>query len=916
MSSIFKGIIANEAKDWDGADYDRWLDKDDPANSPSRRKAEKDPEDLADPASYHDEEPTYSLKNLAKADYSKDEGTAPNGKRYNMSVTYNGEPHKVSQAIRNFKDQEWGAKAVVDVVQDSPNQATLYAVDNHKYGMWKPWKDQDSTSQPLKISNENAQNEDHMDPASAYQQAREITRQIKYDQTVSDILVQIHMLAEKSGIPEQALEYAVNEVHSASAALESAIYGLDEVFKEAVNNGLDEDSDMRYAAEKTPAINPYGGDRDRQFRGAISEFSSNKNISEAEARAVIEREYANTNIALDQLDYERINPNDAVVNETPDTSGPIGVQPGGWKTYRPKPAGEIEEDTSYATGGGQGGNAGESYRKFTPKVAGTIEENLEEDLHKWFKEKWVRFGPDGKIKGPCARGSDNEGKPKCLPQKKAHSLGKKGRKYAASKKRREDPNPERSGKAINVDTKKKSNENEVLDEKWTKKYKDSINCSHPKGFSQKAHCAGKKKHNESVEMEMTCPNCGMCETHSEHKNLDEACWKGYHKEGNKKMFGKTYPNCVKNEGVAEESCPHCGGEMVSEELMNEKKDACYYKVKSRYKVWPSAYASGALVKCRKKGASNWGTGGKKNESSIMKGMTREAANPAQQAAIAIAKKKKQGVAENAENLHIGDPVIITGKGIEFEGTTGEIVSFGQQNRFVVVNLYNHGKHSFHSSDVSYNEYAGSDEEEARAYDSDTDARNWNMDEQGVAKESSIMKGIVRENPTHHYVLYVNGKPAVKAEKSTDLKPCIEFLKSKHPDAKVELKYEAIGSSKDVTEAEETQSHHYVLYINGKPIMKAERGSADLKDYIDRLRHKHPDVKVELKYEPTNLPKNVEETSSTGMGGGSAGIGGGSMVGGPTTYEQEYDPFKSRGPQRIRAMTYESTLDEQSKKGRK
>ena len=36
------------------------------------------------------------------------------------------------------------------------------------------------------------------------------------------------------------------------------------------------------------------------------------------------------------------------------------------------------------------------------------------------------------------------------------------------------------------------------------------------------------------------------------------------------------------------------------------KDACYHKVKSRYSVWPSAYASGALVKCRKKGAANWG----------------------------------------------------------------------------------------------------------------------------------------------------------------------------------------------------------------------------------------------------------------------------------------------------------------------
>ena len=42
-----------------------------------------------------------------------------------------------------------------------------------------------------------------------------------------------------------------------------------------------------------------------------------------------------------------------------------------------------------------------------------------------------------------------------------------------------------------------------------------------------------------------------------------------------------------------------------------KKDACYHKVKSRYKVWPSAYASGALVKCRKVGAANWGKSKKK-----------------------------------------------------------------------------------------------------------------------------------------------------------------------------------------------------------------------------------------------------------------------------------------------------------------
>ena len=58
--------------------------------------------------------------------------------------------------------------------------------------------------------------------------------------------------------------------------------------------------------------------------------------------------------------------------------------------------------------------------------------------------------------------------------------------------------------------------------------------------------------------------------------------------------------------------------IIQEELANVlsekegKKDACYHKVRARYDVWPSAYASGALVKCRKVGAKNWGNS-KKNE---------------------------------------------------------------------------------------------------------------------------------------------------------------------------------------------------------------------------------------------------------------------------------------------------------------
>ena len=101
---------------------------------------------------------------------------------------------------------------------------------------------------------------------------------------------------------------------------------------------------------------------------------------------------------------------------------------------------------------------------------------------------------------------------------------------------------------------------DIVQEEWSDKYKRSINCSNPKGFSQKAHCAGRKK----------------------------------------------------NEDVAEESiCSECGGVAYSDEMIAEEKDACYSKVKSRYKVWPSAYASGALVRCRKVGAANWGNKSKK-----------------------------------------------------------------------------------------------------------------------------------------------------------------------------------------------------------------------------------------------------------------------------------------------------------------
>ena len=81
---------------------------------------------------------------------------------------------------------------------------------------------------------------------------------------------------------------------------------------------------------------------------------------------------------------------------------------------------------------------------------------------------------------------------------------------------------------------------EKLTEAWSKKYKDSINCSDPKGFSQKAHCAGKKKTNERKK--------------SLRNPKDNPCWDGYKPVGTKKKGGKTVPNCVP-ESVAEGAVP-------------------------------------------------------------------------------------------------------------------------------------------------------------------------------------------------------------------------------------------------------------------------------------------------------------------------------------------------------------------------
>ena len=180
---------------------------------------------------------------------------------------------------------------------------------------------------------------------------------------------------------------------------------------------------------------------------------------------------------------------------------------------------------------------------------------------------------------------------------------------------------------------------------WSDKYKKSIDCNNPKGFSQRAHCQGKKKMNEeglrdwfgkskskdgksgwvNVVTGGTCasdepgegtPKCVSSAKRASMTKAERLSAQRRKKKadpGQQQKTGAAKPTYVKTDSPKKMKKE----EVEVTEAKDKKgkgsgtKDACYHKVKSRYSVWPSAYASGALVKCRKVGAANWGNSTKK-----------------------------------------------------------------------------------------------------------------------------------------------------------------------------------------------------------------------------------------------------------------------------------------------------------------
>jgi uncharacterized membrane protein (UPF0127 family) len=299
----------------------------------------------------------------------------------------------------------------------------------------------------------------------------------------------------------------------------------------------------------------------------------------------------------------------------------------------------------------------------------------EGSLHKWFKGSKSKDGKPGWVNvvtgGTCASDKPGEGTPKCVSSSKRASMTKAERLSASRRKKKADPGQQaKTGAAkptyVSTDKKKKMNEQIKRDEygdpiggpKISKKQlKKNLTSNTP----DEQHTTTTSEGYIDLPLEVEIPNTdgkfrlGLMfrESLDVDKGMlfifEEVGQHSFHMKNTRIPLDIAF---VREDGIVEsikeltpystlpvysdgevlfaieanrgwftENNVEVGDEIVLGEAKDKKgkgsgsKDACYHKVKSRYSVWPSAYASGALVKCRKVGAANWGN---KSESVEMK----------------------------------------------------------------------------------------------------------------------------------------------------------------------------------------------------------------------------------------------------------------------------------------------------------
>ncbi len=271
----------------------------------------------------------------------------------------------------------------------------------------------------------------------------------------------------------------------------------------------------------------------------------------------------------------------------------------------------------------------------------TDKESVKEGtLRSWFKGSKSKDGKGGwvnvKTGGTCASDEPGEGVPKCVSRAKYDSMSKKERESAHRRKRAADPNQQSktgAAKPTYVKTDKPKKKKKMKEEFVSLPLQLEV----PQSDGEfKLGLMFRESLEQDRGMLFIFESDDYWTFHMKNTfiPLDIAFIKedgtiDSIKELDPMNPIPVYPDSEVryavevNRGWFAENDVNVGDALMEEEELNEvkdkkgkgsgTKDACYYKVKSRYSVWPSAYASGALVKCRKVGAANWGNSSKKEE---------------------------------------------------------------------------------------------------------------------------------------------------------------------------------------------------------------------------------------------------------------------------------------------------------------
>jgi hypothetical protein len=182
---------------------------------------------------------------------------------------------------------------------------------------------------------------------------------------------------------------------------------------------------------------------------------------------------------------------------------------------------------------------------------------MNEDLDKWFKEKWVNIGK--KVDGehpPCGTSGEKKGYAKCVPAAKAAGMSKKEKESATRRKRAAQNDAGRGGKdssgqgkaPINVSTKPK-NETMNIAERLNLFLEKNVPTDPDKWAASKAAAKSKfdvypSAYANGWAAKNYKAKGGGWKTAKEGVELNEACWDGYKQVGMKDKGGRQVPNCV------------------------------------------------------------------------------------------------------------------------------------------------------------------------------------------------------------------------------------------------------------------------------------------------------------------------------------------------------------------------------------